>query len=157
MSVIVFLYYSKRPSIEKPTFKIELPDPFLKDLDLVNLNGDSISLLSYLGKPIVLNFWATWCLPCVSEMGSFETVRQEKKDSVHFILISDEPVEKIKKFTDKKGYQLIYLKSEVPLEELGIRKIPQSYFYTKNGVIKNKFNESIYSKIIREELSKLKE
>jgi len=151
----ILFYYMVSQKPEEPKYTIELPDKFLKDLDLVDLKGDSISLLKFLGKPIVVNFWATWCLPCVSEMGSFETVRQEKRDSVYFVLISDEPVAKIKSFTTKKGYQLIYLKSKKPFGALGINKIPQTYFFDPKGVEKSIFRESIYSKIIREEIKKM--
>lgn len=151
----IFYYLKTNEKKEEPKFNIELPDKLLKEIDLTDLKGDSISLLNYLGKPIVLNFWATWCLPCVAEMGSFETVRQEKRDSVYFVLISDEPLEKIKSFTTKKGYELIYLKSKKSLSELGISKIPQTFFYNQNGIEKSRFHESIYSKIIREEIGKM--
>lgn len=59
-----------------PSLEFELP------------NGDVAELASYLGQPLVLNFFAEWCAPCVREMPEFEAVHQQVGDQVTFLGIS---------------------------------------------------------------------
>ncbi|HEX7557440.1 MAG TPA: TlpA disulfide reductase family protein, partial [Leptolinea sp.] len=52
------------------------------DFSLNDLTGNSISISQYRGKPVVLNFWATWCGPCLVEMPLLETVSVRHKDDL---------------------------------------------------------------------------
>jgi thiol-disulfide isomerase/thioredoxin len=72
---------------------------------LADLNGQSISLDQFKGKTIFLNFWATWCKPCIQEMPSIDSAQKLlSKNGVVFLLASDETPERIKEF--KQLYQL---------------------------------------------------
>src|SRR5699024_3535079 len=51
--------------------------PPLPDLDLAALDERPVSLVSYMGQPVVLNLWATWCPPCRREMPVFEQAQAE--------------------------------------------------------------------------------
>ncbi|MFQ5999048.1 MAG: TlpA family protein disulfide reductase, partial [Candidatus Bathyarchaeia archaeon] len=62
----------------------KLPDFTLKTLD----GGKSVSLSDFTGKPVVVNFWASWCPFCVEELPDFETIGQELGDEVVFISIN---------------------------------------------------------------------
>lgn len=62
----------KKLRLQKPTSRIVAPDFTLEDL-----SGKTISLESLRGKVVFLNFWATWCPPCVVEMPSMEKLHKE--------------------------------------------------------------------------------
>ncbi|MFL1895029.1 TlpA family protein disulfide reductase [Aquimarina sp. 2-A2] len=76
-------------------------------LKLIDRDGNSSSLEDFKGKVIFLNFWATWCPPCVAEMPSIDMLYEEMGDEVAFVMLSfDDDFEKAKDFDKRKGYNL---------------------------------------------------
>ena len=59
--------------------------PAVPDRTFTTFEGATTSLTAYEGEPIVVNFWASWCPPCIAEMPEFERVHQERRDEVRFI------------------------------------------------------------------------
>lgn len=55
------------------------------DVEMTDFDGATLTLDEYEGKPLVLNFWASWCPPCVAEMPEFEKVFQAVRDEVEFL------------------------------------------------------------------------
>lgn len=124
----IYLYVLRVPSID------------IKKLELEDLSGNTVRSSSFLDlkKPTVLNFWATWCGPCVAEFKYFNTVKEQKKDSIQFIVISDQPLEKINAFVEKNKYPFIFLKSKKPIQKIfnkSITSLPVTYFIDKSGEI----------------------
>ncbi|MCI0371190.1 MAG: TlpA family protein disulfide reductase [candidate division NC10 bacterium] len=66
---------------QRPSQRVEAPDVALTDLD-----GKSVSLKSFRGKLLLVNFWATWCIPCLYEMPEFEQLYQAYKDKGFVVL-----------------------------------------------------------------------
>ena len=58
------------------------------DFTLVNQEGQTLQLSDLFGKPIVLNFWASWCPPCKNEMPHFQKLYEELGDSVQFVMLN---------------------------------------------------------------------
>ena len=52
------------------------PDISINQVEVINLEGESEDLTNYLGKPLVINYWATWCKPCVEELPYFEELNK---------------------------------------------------------------------------------
>lgn len=75
------------------------PDPFYAH-SFADLSDTNIGLDSYLGKPLVLNFWATWCPPCVKEMPDLE-VLHKKYDAAHFVGLAVDTAANVRKFGEK--------------------------------------------------------
>jgi thiol-disulfide isomerase/thioredoxin len=76
-------------------------------LRVKDLEGNIINMEDYKGKVIFLNFWATWCMPCVAELPSINKLYLEfKNDDVAFLLISNEQAEKVKNYHTKKAYDV---------------------------------------------------
>ena len=77
------------------------------NLKLIDKDGKTRSLEEFKGKVIFLNFWATWCPPCVAEMPSIDKLHEEMGDDVAFVMLSfDDDFEKAKAFDKRKGYDL---------------------------------------------------
>ena len=86
-------------------------------LKLRDRNGTIVTLEDLKGKVIFMNFWATWCPPCIAEMPSIDQLHAEMGNEVAFVMLSlDDDFEKAKQFDTKKGYDLpIYtLAGEIP-------------------------------------------
>lgn len=93
------------------------------NLQVKDLEGSITSMSAYRGKVIFLNFWATWCMPCVAELPSINKLYLElKEENIAFLLISNEQLEKVKRYHSKKGYQIPFH----IIDEEG--NIPNSYF-----------------------------
>jgi thiol-disulfide isomerase/thioredoxin len=92
-------------------------------LRVKDLDGKLVSMEDYRGKVIFLNFWATWCMPCVAELPSIDKLHKKFKDeNIVFLLISNEQTEKVTRYRSKKNYEIpFYI-----IDEDGF--IPQQYF-----------------------------
>jgi thiol-disulfide isomerase/thioredoxin len=55
------------------------------DFTLLTPGGDKVTLSSFSGKPVLINFWATWCAPCRSEIPAFEAAHRQWKDDIRFL------------------------------------------------------------------------
>jgi thiol-disulfide isomerase/thioredoxin len=93
-----------------------------------------LNLENFKGKPLFVNFWATWCPPCVAEMPSIQRLYDEYKDEVAFILISNEDAGVISKFIEKNEYTMpVYsLLSNVPAV-FETSTIPSTYLVAPSG------------------------
>jgi len=108
------------------------------NFSFVDVSGKTRNFSEYKGKVIFLNFWATWCPPCVGEMPSIQELYDKYKnnDKIAFVLISDESPELIKAFTAKKSYTfpVFSMNSNLP-EQLSTSGIPATFLITKKGEI----------------------
>ncbi|EJL70035.1 TlpA family protein disulfide reductase [Chryseobacterium populi] len=89
----------------------------IKDLNLqlTNLDGTPVDFTKYSNKYILMNFWATWCKPCMEEMPMFQNVYKSVKDRYVFIMVADHDLQTIEKFKNKKGYDFIFVKTDEKL------------------------------------------
>lgn len=109
------------------------------DFKLKDLNGNELSLSSLKGKKVFLNFWATWCPPCKSEMPEIEKLYEETKDSNLIIVAVEigEPLNTVKPFIDSNKYKFkVLLDSDNSVaDKYKINSIPTSYFIDTEGNI----------------------
>ena len=105
------------------------------DFQVEDADGNTVKLSDYYDKPIVMNFWATWCGPCKSELPAFDDLYKEYGEEVHFLMInltdgSRETVEGVKEFLDENGYEFpVYFDTEsIAAYVYGAYSIPLSVF-----------------------------
>ena len=99
-----------------------------------DLEGNTIKLSDYKGKKILLNFWATYCLPCLKEMPSMLHSQEIlEKENYVFLLASNEETEKVKKFIDKKKYDFKFIKYKGTLAQQKIYALPTTFIYNEEG------------------------
>ena len=102
----------------------------------VDLYENNLDLSVYKGKRIVINYWATWCGPCIKEMPTIKRAEEILEDYGYiFLLVSDETISKISKFKNDRNFDFNFLKSIESYETLGIYSMPTSYIFDENGKI----------------------
>lgn len=106
-----------------------------QSLKLQQLDGTDINFANYGDSAIFVNFWATWCGPCIKEMPSLENLQTAlKNEPIVFLYASSEPNNKIERFAQSRPWDFNYVKLNMSLQALDIYALPTTYIY-KNGEI----------------------
>ena len=117
-----------------PTEENSNPAP---NFTVYDLNGTPVQLSDYLGKPTVLNFWASWCGPCQMEMPDFQEKYQELGQEVNFLMVNvgDNSLEATKKYAADNGFTFpVYFDyTEEAMYTYGATSIPKTFFFDANG------------------------
>jgi len=110
------------------------------DFTVYDAEGNAHKLSDYQGKPVVLNFWASWCGPCKMEMPDFDVKFQEYGDQIHFLMVnltdgSQETVETASKFIKDQGYSFpVYFDTAMEgAIAYGVNAVPVTYFIDAEG------------------------
>ena len=108
------------------------------DVGLELFDGTRRTLASYRGRPLVVNFWASWCPPCISEMPAFESVHQASKGEIAFLGINtQDSAEAASTVVERTG--VTYDLARDPDAELfaafKVFGMPTTYFISPDGVI----------------------
>ena len=98
-----------------------------------DLKGNTKRLDEYRGEVIFINFWATWCTPCIAEMGSLTRLYKKHKNNVKFFFISFEEDNVIKKFRDSEEYKIPMYKGLGGSELFKIQSWPTTMIISKSG------------------------
>ena len=102
--------------------------------------GETVSLASLRGKPVVLNFWSTWCQPCKYEHPFLQAAAVENTDVAFYgVLYSDDP-KKAKIYLAREGstYPVLLTETDRLAIEYGVTGVPETFFIDRNGVIVHK-------------------
>ena len=106
------------------------------DWALQTLNGTPIDLNVSEGKVVLINYWATWCPPCVAEMPSLQRLYDAYGTQVDFYFISSEAPETLSYFLQKKNYDLpVYIPQQQAPQDLNAKSLPTTYLLSKDGSI----------------------
>lgn len=102
-------------------------------IELTDLDGKEVDLTKFEGKTIFVNFWATWCKPCIQEMPSIAALKtQLTGQNIEFFFASDEEIGKIQKFMESRKMVLNFVRVENP-ESLGIQALPTTFIFDGEG------------------------
>jgi thiol-disulfide isomerase/thioredoxin len=127
--------------VSLPPSELSADDQFIindqsRNWQFQDLDGNTVSLGSLNDKPIFLNFWATWCPPCIGELPGIANLFEQYKDKVHFVLVSNEGTEKVIDFADKHDYQDLpfYIYRATPAD-FATQSIPATFLISKEGKV----------------------
>lgn len=121
------------PSVIKEDSRVTLKD---YNWQLVDENGVLYNFNDAKGKVVFVNFWATWCPPCIAEMPNMEKLYQDYKKEVVFLFVSNETQEVISKFKQKNNYKFLVQSSITDNPKaLEASSIPRTFILDKQGHI----------------------
>lgn len=135
-SIIVCLY--ALIIFQSKSQELFIGDELMSNISLVDVrNNQSYEIRTDSGKLILIDFWATWCAPCVANMPHLEALQEEFKEDLFIIPVSVENLERVNKFITKKTYNLNF--SIDPEQELRslfpFRIIPHAVLIDQYGEI----------------------
>ncbi len=152
--VILFVGLGKDPqAIASPLVGRPAPDFALKAVG----TGETIDLAQYRGKPVIVNFWATWCQPCWVEHPVLTQTSQMLGDKVQFVgVVFQDDENKIKSFLQQRGWAYPTLVDQAGKTAIayGVGGVPETYFLDKNGTIVAKFTGPMSADDIQANLQK---
>jgi len=102
----------------------------------------TVSLTQLRGKPVLLNFWATWCPPCIEEMPSLVQLQKQLGDKVTILAVSEDADDSAyKQFIRDHNIDLLTVRDTKNAANTlyGTFKFPETYVIDKDGVIRRKF------------------
>lgn len=127
----------KKPDVTEDIKKNTAPDFTVLDKD-----GNTVRLSDKFGKPVVINFWATWCPPCKQELPDFDKLCKEYGDRVVFMMVNltdgyRDTVDGTKRFVSGKGYTFpVYFDTkDNAASAYNVSSIPQTTFIDAKGNI----------------------
>ncbi len=110
-----------------------------KDVRIFDNTGTELLLSDFEGKPMILNFWATWCGYCIQEMPDFEAAYKEYGDEIQFLIVNtDDGIVNGEKYIKEKGYTFpsYYDLESYAVMTYGITGIPRTIAIDKDGNIR---------------------
>lgn len=123
------------PSVEEASDNKKISD---YNWELVGLNSGNINFKKLEGKVVFLNFWATWCPPCIAEMPSIQEFYNSYKNKVAFVFVTNDSWEVVEQFYKENGYDLPTYTS-ISSHLLGlpnVNSIPATFVIDKKGYIR---------------------
>jgi len=149
---------SKTPETTLERKKIEAPDFAVYDAE-----GNTVKLSDFKGKPVVLNFWASWCGPCRVEMPDFDEVYADVKDDIVFMMVNltdgqQETQASAQAYIDEQGYHFpIYFDIDRDAAyTYGISSIPSTLFIDSEGYVSNAYRGMISKETLEKEIDLIK-
>lgn len=114
----------------------------VQDFELYDRNGNAVKLHSKLGKPVIINVWATWCGPCRTEMPDIQKLYEKYSNDIEFVMLNatttrNESVEKVEQYIQQNGYTfpVYYDTNGAGQNALNIWAFPTTYVLSSKGEI----------------------
>ncbi|MBT2689624.1 TlpA family protein disulfide reductase [Bacillus sp. ISL-47] len=122
------------------------------DFELKNLEGETVKLSDYVGKKVMLNFWATWCPPCKAEMPDIQKFYTEKGDEVAILAVNIDPQYDVAGFAKEMrvNFPILLDENEKAANAYQILTIPTTFFIDEKGIIRNKYLSAMPIEIMRQ-------
>lgn len=125
---------AETPKEEEPPARPTLKAP---DFSVLDMEGNVVKLSDYTDKPIVINFWATWCGYCDMEMPDFEKMYKKYGDRVNFLMVNagDTSMRTIQNYISENGYTfpVFYDAFDEAASAYDAGGFPTTYFFYGNG------------------------
>lgn len=151
----------EKPSDSEQSTKPQKNENSAPDFTVVDYNGNEVKLSDFKGKPVVLNFWTTWCYYCKVEMPHFNEAYKEYPD-VQFLMVNamdNDTVEAAKAFVEEEQYEFdIFFDMEYEaVMTYNVTGYPRTIFIDKDGNISSTRIGMLTKDTLEQEIKKITE
>lgn len=162
-----FAYRKLADKVETPTATADtaasVQSNLATDFTVYDSQQNAVRLADYIGKPIVVNFWATWCPPCKAELPHFNKLSSELADEVTFMMVdltdgSRETVEGVNAFLAENGYTFpVYFDKDADAAyAYSVSSIPMTLFIDRNGYLIDYHIGAMEEQTLRDYIAKIR-
>lgn len=122
---------------------------------LAALDGRPVSLGDFRGRPVIVNFWATWCEPCKQEMPALQAEAARQPDLVVLGIDNVESAVKVRPFVDQLGLRFPILLDQdgSVVERYQVTGLPTTFFIDRSGVLRGIYRGPLTPDSLREQLA----
>jgi thiol-disulfide isomerase/thioredoxin len=106
-------------------------------VELFDLEGKPVQLADRKGKKLVVSFGASWCGNCIEELGMIGKIKDAQLQDVEVVVISDEDMDRVRAFQQRKNYPFTFLKMNGSFASIGVNAIPTTYIFNTKFEIKD--------------------
>lgn len=120
----------------KPVASRTLDSPDLHGWKLKEMNGETILGDELIGQVVLINFWASWCPPCVAEMPSLDKLHEEYGERARFLFVARDQQDRVVSYMEKNSYDFpVYFEKGLTPKGLYNNSLPTTYILDKSGRI----------------------
>ena len=167
-ATVLYNEYSDDYKMQNPVQTTQNPDDsqaqiVAPDFTVLDYNGNEVKLSDYKGKPVVLNFWATWCYYCKEEMPDFNEAYKKYPD-VQFLMVNatdgyQETMKTAKEYIESEKYEFdVFFDTEIEaVNAYYVSGFPATFFIDKDGNLTTYVNGMIESEALEKGIELIRE
>ncbi len=161
---VIFFFLFSFNAFSQQDSKLGMKSPELTFANILNFKNDNAKLSDFNDKIVILDFWATWCAPCIKSFPHLEELQTKFSNDIQIITITDDPEARINIFLEKSKMYLPIVIDEKRLlaKDFPHGTIPHTVVIDKSGIIKavttpSEITEDLINKILNNQDVNLKE
>jgi len=150
---------SESPEVAEDTEEVEQEPIAAPDFTVLDGEGNEVHLSDFAGKPVVINFWATWCGPCKSELPAFDEMYQTYGEDMVFLMLnvtdgSRDTVDSVKAFVGENGFSFpVYYDTTLMASAMyGASSIPLTVFILPDGTLAGGYRGAISGETLEQSI-----
>lgn len=166
-ALAIFAYNHLSDAYDEETLQsdnesVSISESHADDFTVFTADGTEVNLSDYFGKPVVVNFWASWCGPCKSELPAFEKLYVEMGSDVAFMMVNltdnyQETLKSAESYIEKQGYTfpVFYDMNSDAANTYFVYSIPYTLFIDENGVLVDSYIGAMSENMLRNYIAKI--
>ncbi len=107
----------------------------LDRIHMTDLDGRALTMADFAGKAVFLNFWATWCKPCITEMDYIQRLQDRYGQDIVFLAASTDELETIQTFQEQHGFTFQFVRLDVEYIDAFVISLPTTLLINRDGEI----------------------
>lgn len=128
VALLIGIYFYKKYNVP--------PSINFQSLELYDLDTNQIAFNDLKGKKLIVSFGASWCPNCIDELNTLKKIKNDLLLDVEIVCISDESMETIASWKERKQYPFTFLKLNASFNSVGVFSIPTTYLFNPNLELK---------------------